>query len=239
MTPTILLAVAAGLVLAGGAFLAVLLRQGRPRDAVAWTGVALSLALVGVGALLVSLARAVGPGSVRLDLPENGEGGAPAAPPPSSLPRLSEAERSAPAPDLAVRLADGTGTVRLADLRGKVVLLNFWATWCGPCLEELPVLHRLQEAYGPMGLAVVLVSDEDAATVKAYTDRLGFRLAPTSALLADPAVPEPFRRSLTVRPVSFVLDRGGFIRAMEVGARSAGQFEEILADLLQPALAAR
>ena len=237
MSPTVLLAVAAVLVLAGGAFLAVLLRQGRPRDAVAWTGVALSFALVGVGALLVSLARAVGPPDLRVELPRAADGTASA---PSSLPRLSEAERTAPAPDFAVRLADGSGTVRLADLRGKVVLLNFWATWCGPCREELPVLNRLQEAYGPLGLAVVLVSDEDAATVKAYTDALGFPLAPTNALLTDPdAVPEPFRRSLDVRPVSFVLDRGGYIKAYEVGARSAAEFEAILADLLQPALAAR
>ena len=69
------------------------------------------------------------------------------------------AEEPLPAPQEPFRRGDGSA-VSLADFTGRVVLLNFWATWCGPCVREMPSLDRLQAALGPEGLEVVAVSED-------------------------------------------------------------------------------
>ena len=94
------------------------------------------------------------------------------------------------APEFSVTLPDGTtGTlqdldgnpVRLADLKGKLVWLNFWATWCPPCQSETPVLRDMDEAYGDKGLAIVGIAVQETTPddVKAYADRyqLGYDIA--------------------------------------------------------------
>jgi thiol-disulfide isomerase/thioredoxin len=63
-----------------------------------------------------------------------------------------------PAPDYAAAMLDGQGDLSLAALRGEVVLLNTWATWCRPCREEMPLLQQLRQDYGDQGLRVVGVS---------------------------------------------------------------------------------
>ncbi len=66
-----------------------------------------------------------------------------------------------PAPEFALQTLAGQ-TLRLSDLRGKAVLLNFWATWCPPCKEEIPWFVELQKQYGPQGLQIVGVAMDDA-----------------------------------------------------------------------------
>ena len=66
------------------------------------------------------------------------------------------------APDFTLKAVTGED-INLSDLRGKVVLLDFWATWCGPCMQSIPELVRLQEKYGDKGLVVVGVSMDTAA----------------------------------------------------------------------------
>src|SRR6266849_1061712 len=68
--------------------------------------------------------------------------------------------RGAPAPDFALKTLDGK-TLKLSDLRGKAVLVNFWATWCAPCKIETPWIVDLQNQYGAQGLQVVGVSMDD------------------------------------------------------------------------------
>ncbi len=69
----------------------------------------------------------------------------------------------APAPQVSLALRDSAGRkVRLRDLRGKPVLLNFWATWCGPCKDELPMLVALEKEYAPRGVAFVAASLDEA-----------------------------------------------------------------------------
>ncbi|MBL8128666.1 MAG: TlpA family protein disulfide reductase, partial [Chloroflexia bacterium] len=90
-----------------------------------------------------------------------------------------------PAPAYAAATLDGSGEISLDDLRGEVVLLNGWATWCQPCREEMPLLQHLQEEYGDQGLRVVGVSidrGEAAGKIAQFAADTGV----TFTLLHDP-----------------------------------------------------
>src|SRR5947209_8524806 len=77
----------------------------------------------------------------------------------SGAPRLTQ---STVAPDFSLESLDGKN-MRLSDLRGKAVLLNFWATWCSPCKIEMPWFVELQKQYGPQGLQIVGIAMDDAS----------------------------------------------------------------------------
>lgn len=89
------------------------------------------------------------------------------------------------APDFTAAQLDGSGELALKDLRGQVVMLNGWATWCQPCREEMPLLEQLQQEYGDRGLRVVGVSIDRAgseARVTEFVDEVGV----TFTILSDP-----------------------------------------------------
>ena len=103
----------------------------------------------------------------------------------------------------------------LASWRGKVVVLNFWATWCPPCVAEMPSLERLHRALGPEGLAVVTVStDEDEEVLREFVTGFGLTLP----VLLDPGgrVAAGAYRT-TGYPETFVLDRRGVLLRHHVG----------------------
>jgi peroxiredoxin len=105
--------------------------------------------------------------------------------------------------------------VDLASYRGKVVVLNFWATWCPPCVAEMPSLQRLHRALGPEGLAVVTVStDEDEEALREFVTRHGLDLP----VLLDPGgeVASSAYRT-TGYPETFVLDRSGVLLSHTIG----------------------
>jgi len=82
-----------------------------------------------------------------------------------ALPLAGGAEEAGPkAPDFSLRALDGK-RVKLSDYEGKVVLLSFWATWCAPCKQELPILQRLLDKYEKDGLVVLAVNIDDPKTV--------------------------------------------------------------------------
>lgn len=118
----------------------------------------------------------------------------------------------APAPAYTAPTVDGTVAVRtLSDLRGDVVLLNVWATWCPPCLEEMPTMQRLWEAYGDRGLRVIAISIDDTGAgglIREFATTHGL----TFEILHDPAatVMDVFQASGV--PQSFLIDRAGRIR---------------------------
>lgn len=76
-------------------------------------------------------------------------------------------------PDFAMQDLEGNKR-NISDWDGKVILLNFWATWCPPCLKEIPTLIELQDAYGDRGLQIIGVAVDDEAAVRAFADGMGF-----------------------------------------------------------------
>jgi peroxiredoxin len=111
-----------------------------------------------------------------------------------------------PAADFTLRDANGSA-VKLSDYRGKVVLLNFWATWCGPCTLEIPWFEEFERDYKTQGLAVVGVSmDEDGwKAIKPYMDahKMNYRV-----LLGDDSVSQLYG-GVDSLPTTFIIDRAG------------------------------
>lgn len=118
------------------------------------------------------------------------------------------------APDLKLKGAFG-GEGKLSDYRGKVVLLNFWATWCSPCVTEMPSLQTLYYHYGADDFEIVAVAlDQEGATVVqqfAAANKLEFALVTDEAGLSE----EIYR--LTGLPETYIIDKEGIIRHKIVG----------------------
>lgn len=114
--------------------------------------------------------------------------------------------------------------------RGKVVLLNFWATWCAPCQLEMPHFVAWQKNYGPRGLQVIGISmDDDPALVRALSRklRLNFPVAMGDAKLGK------LYGGVLGLPVTFLIDRNGAIQAEFQGETNLGTLEATLKSLLQ------
>jgi len=124
-------------------------------------------------------------------------------------------EAGKPMPELGVTDLHGKRVDR-ASLEGKVVLIDFWATWCAPCKQELPVLQRLQTKYAKHGLVVIAISvDSDADKVRAFVKRMGLSLRVIHD--ADHALAE--RYGPTKMPSSYLVDREGRVRRVHAGYR--------------------
>jgi len=130
-----------------------------------------------------------------------------------------------PAADLAYRSVADDTPHHLSDLRGKVVLLNLWATWCPPCRRELPDIDRLQKTYGAHGLMAVTLSNEEREALQAFA-----ATHPTSTL--NVYSDELDWIDVDGRPLTFILDRDGVVRACFIGARSYEALEREIVRLL-------
>jgi thiol-disulfide isomerase/thioredoxin len=143
-----------------------------------------------------------------------------AAAPAADLPTLSHnLTMQAPVPAPALKLKDLDGTAHdLARLRGRVVLINFWATWCPPCRREMPSMERLSQALKEEAFEVLAVDvGENADTIDAFTGQLDTR--PTFPILLDTASRAMQAWEVAGLPTTFLVDRRGRIVARAIGGR--------------------
>jgi peroxiredoxin len=140
-----------------------------------------------------------------------------------AMTRLEADDRKRAHPEFTLKDLSGKGW-RFSDLRGKVVLLNFWATWCPPCRKEMPDLETLYERFGSKGFVVLGISDEEAATVEPFI---------RERKVSFPVLLDPGRKvndAFVVEgiPKSFVYDRDGKLVAQSIDMRTQKQFLEML-----------
>lgn len=137
------------------------------------------------------------------------------------------------APGFALKDSDGK-TAQLSDYKGKVVLLNFWATWCGPCKIEIPWFIEFENRLKSQGFAVVGVAmdDEGWEIVKPYvtSKKMNYRV-----LMGDEKTAALYG-GVESLPTTFVLDRDGKVAAIHIGLVSKSEYEKDIQTLLaQPA----
>lgn len=128
------------------------------------------------------------------------------------------------APDFTLPLLAG-GETGLAEQRGKVVLLNVWATWCAPCRTEMPYMERMYQGLKgqPFEILAVSIDDRGAEDVGPFVRELGL----TFPILLDPEKKiEGLYRTSRV-PESFIIDKKGVVRRLVVGPLQPAHFEEI------------
>ena len=125
------------------------------------------------------------------------------------------------APDIAVTTLDGR-SIRLSELKGKRVILDFWATWCGPCVREIPHFVELRKMIPEDELVIVGISDEDAEDLIEFLK--GKNVTYPIASATD--LPEPYCDVEGI-PTTFFIDRNGVIQNIEVGYRELAQLEQL------------
>ncbi|MFZ0732401.1 MAG: TlpA disulfide reductase family protein [Candidatus Sulfotelmatobacter sp.] len=149
----------------------------------------------------------------------------------SNDPQFAEAVAQLQAADEARQNADFTlsdlegESWHLQELRGKVVLVNFWATWCPPCRKEMPDLQALFDKYKSQGLIVLSISDEEAAKVAPFIKQENI----TYPVMLDPGGKVHKLYQVEGIPKSFVYNRDGQLVAQSIDMRTRSQFEEMLA----------
>lgn len=133
-----------------------------------------------------------------------------------------------PAPDFSLPALNGD-TVRLSDLKGQVVLVNLWATWCPPCKAEMPAINAFYQAHHEAGFTALMANaQEDEATVRPFIEAKGF----TFPVLLDSQ--GDLMRQYGVRglPTTFIIDRNGIVRHLQTGAITESELETIINPLL-------
>jgi peroxiredoxin len=129
---------------------------------------------------------------------------------------LIRPSRPKQASDFTVSLLSGD-TLRLAGQRGKPVLVNFWATWCAPCREEMPAMERLYTRHRERGFVLLAVSvDTDAELVKPFLKR--YKLTFPVTLDANMDLANAY--GVRALPASFLIDRDGYVAALALGPRA-------------------
>ena len=135
------------------------------------------------------------------------------------------------APDFALKSSNGKN-LKLSEHRGEVVMINFWATWCGPCRQEMPLLNRLHEQYRKAGFTLLGISVDDkpqAAQEMARQLGVGF------PVLFDSEKQVSRRYDVDAMPTTLIIDRDGKVRYIHRGFRPGyeAKYEAEIKELLK------
>ena len=128
----------------------------------------------------------------------------------------------AQAPACSAQALDGGRSVSVADYRGKVVYLDFWASWCAPCRESFPFMNDLQRELAGKGLQIVAVSVDKTAD---EANRFLARYPASFTVVLDAAAACPPAYGLEGMPSSFIIDRAGIVRMVHSGFRESDRDE--------------
>jgi cytochrome c biogenesis protein CcmG/thiol:disulfide interchange protein DsbE len=143
-------------------------------------------------------------------------------------PASTPATQGSMAPDFALTDLDGN-PIRLSDLRGRPVVLNFWASWCGPCVEEFPLLRDAAERHAADGLVVIGVVFQDrSAAARDFMARNGG----TWQVAMDPGERVASAYGILGPPETYFIDREGIIEARHIGQFSASSLESKVAAII-------
>ena len=131
--------------------------------------------------------------------------------------------RGKPAPDFTLEALDGK-PVKLSDFRGKAVLLNFWATWCGPCKVEMPWFVDLQKQYGPQGLQIIGIAMDDSGkdTIEKFAKEMGVNY---TIVQGKEAIGDAYG-GIPGLPTTFFIDRNGRVIDSSAGLVGKSEIEE-------------
>src|SRR5690606_383679 len=140
-------------------------------------------------------------------------------------------ELSGPAPDFSLKAKSGE-TVALSDLKGEVVMINFWATWCGPCRKEMPHLEALHQRYKNLGFTLLGINvEDDTRGVEKF-----LKETPVSfPVLLDPANEVSGLYRVVAMPTTVIIDRNGQMRYIHHGYQSGyeHQYQAQIRELLR------
>jgi peroxiredoxin len=120
------------------------------------------------------------------------------------------------APDFTLKSTSGEN-IKLSELRGNVVMINFWASWCGPCRQEMPLLQQLYERYQDLGFTLLGINvDEDSVVA----DKILKEISVSFPVLYDSRNKVSKRYQVKAMPSTFVIDRDGKVRYLHQGYKS-------------------
>lgn len=134
---------------------------------------------------------------------------------------------------LAVVLPDATGhEQRIDQWRGKVLVVNFWATWCGPCREEMPQFVKTQQALGARGLQFVGIAVDEPAKVRAFVDEIHLNYPALVGGFGAMELSRVYGNRLMALPFTVVVDRAGRIVHRQLGPIDPAKLQSVISKIL-------
>lgn len=132
---------------------------------------------------------------------------------------LQAGELNKPAPDFTLKSLDGNN-LKLSEQAGNVILLNFWASWCGPCRKEMPLLNELHNKYQPLGFSVIGLNVEQDTQL---AEKFIRERAVDFPILFDPANSVSKKYDVVAMPTTVMIDRNGNMRYLHKGYKEGDE----------------